>query len=106
MPSSACKKKVLEEVQSRLRYLVEVGLDYLTLDRQSRTLSGGELERVDLTTALGSSLVNMLFFLMMRPPPRPTLFPYTTLFRSESGFVRGRIPAVLARPPAAWTQRL
>jgi excinuclease ABC subunit A len=54
---------VLEEVQSRLRYLVEVGLDYLTLDRQSRTLSGGELERVDLTTALGSSLVNTLYVL-------------------------------------------
>jgi len=50
-------------VLSRLRYLVEVGLDYLTLDRQSRTLSGGELERVDLTTAVGSSLVNTLFVL-------------------------------------------
>jgi excinuclease ABC subunit A len=54
---------VLEEVRSRLRYLVEVGLEYLTLDRQSRTLSGGELERVDLTTAVGSSLVNTLYVL-------------------------------------------
>ena len=54
---------VLDEIRSRLRYLVEVGLEYLTLDRQSRTLSGGELERVDLTTAIGSSLVNTLYVL-------------------------------------------
>src|SRR5439155_12273038 len=54
---------VLGEIRSRLRYLVEVGLEYLTLDRQSRTLSGGELERVDLTTAIGSSLVNTLYVL-------------------------------------------
>src|SRR5579883_2271553 len=62
-PAEAVAALVLEEVRSRLRYLVEVGLDYLTLDRQSRTLSGGELERVDLTTALGSSLVNTLYVL-------------------------------------------
>ena len=49
---------ILEEIRKRLRYLVEVGVEYLTLDRQSRTLSGGELERVDLTTAIGSALVN------------------------------------------------
>jgi excinuclease ABC subunit A len=54
---------VLQEIQRRLGYLVEVGLEYLTLDRQSRTLSGGELERVDLTTAIGSSLVNTLYIL-------------------------------------------
>jgi len=54
---------ILREVQSRLGFLVEVGLDYLTLERQSRTLSGGELERVDLTTAVGSSLVNTLYVL-------------------------------------------
>jgi len=54
---------ILEEVRKRLRYLVEVGVEYLTLDRQSRTLSGGELERVDLTTAIGSSLVNTLYIL-------------------------------------------
>ncbi|MCS6924670.1 MAG: excinuclease ABC subunit UvrA [Candidatus Binatia bacterium] len=54
---------VLEEIRRRLRYLVDVGLEYLTLDRQSRTLSGGELERVDLTTAVGSSLVNTLYIL-------------------------------------------
>ena len=54
---------ILTEVRHRLRYLLEVGLDYLTLDRQSRTLSGGELARVDLTTAVGSSLVNTLYIL-------------------------------------------
>ncbi len=54
---------VLDEIRRRLGYLVGVGLEYLTLDRQSRTLSGGELERVDLTTAIGSSLVNTLYVL-------------------------------------------
>jgi len=54
---------ILDEVRSRLRYLQEVGLDYLTLDRQSRTLSGGEVQRVALTSALGSSLVNTLYVL-------------------------------------------
>ena len=44
-------------------YLVDVGLGYLTLDRQSRTLSGGEVQRINLTTALGTSLVNTLFVL-------------------------------------------
>ncbi len=54
---------ILDEIRKRLRYLVEVGVEYLTLDRQSRTLSGGELERVDLTTAIGSALVNTLYIL-------------------------------------------
>ncbi len=54
---------LLEELRSRLRYLVAVGLGYLTLDRQSRTLSGGEVQRINLTTALGTSLVNTLFVL-------------------------------------------
>ena len=54
---------LLAEVRSRLRYLCEVGLGYLTLDRQSRTLSGGEVQRINLTTALGTSLVNTLFVL-------------------------------------------
>jgi len=54
---------VLSEIRHRFRYLLAVGLDYLTLDRQSRTLSGGELARVDLTRAVGSSLVNTLYVL-------------------------------------------
>ncbi len=54
---------LLREIRARLKYLVEVGLAYLTLDRQSRTLSGGEVQRVNLTTALGSSLVNTLYVL-------------------------------------------
>ncbi|HXV64064.1 MAG TPA: excinuclease ABC subunit UvrA [Vicinamibacteria bacterium] len=54
---------ILGEIVNRLDYLEHVGLRYLTLDRQSRTLSGGEVQRVDLTTALGSSLVNALYVL-------------------------------------------
>jgi excinuclease ABC subunit A len=54
---------LLAEVRSRFAYLCEVGLGYLTLDRQSRTLSGGEVQRINLTTALGTSLVNTLFVL-------------------------------------------
>src|SRR2546427_8905834 len=54
---------LLTEIRARLRYLVEVGLGYLPLDRQSRTLSGGEVQRINLTTALGTSLVNTLFVL-------------------------------------------
>ncbi|QNN56746.1 excinuclease ABC subunit UvrA [Diaphorobacter ruginosibacter] len=52
-----------EEITTRLRYLCDVGIGYLTLDRQSRTLSGGEVQRINLTTALGTSLVNTLFVL-------------------------------------------
>jgi excinuclease ABC subunit A len=54
---------LLTEIRARLRYLIDVGLAYLTLDRQSRTLSGGEVQRINLTTALGTSLVNTLFVL-------------------------------------------
>jgi len=54
---------LLTEIRSRLNYLLEVGLGYLSLDRQSRTLSGGEVQRINLTTALGTSLVNTLFVL-------------------------------------------
>ncbi|MEZ5644768.1 MAG: excinuclease ABC subunit UvrA [Burkholderiaceae bacterium] len=56
-------KLLFEEINTRLRYLCEVGIGYLTLDRQSRTLSGGEVQRINLTTALGTSLVNTLFVL-------------------------------------------
>jgi excinuclease ABC subunit A len=54
---------LLGEIRGRFAYLVDVGLGYLTLDRQSRTLSGGEVQRINLTTALGTSLVNTLFVL-------------------------------------------
>ncbi|HEY5314215.1 MAG TPA: excinuclease ABC subunit UvrA [Pirellulales bacterium] len=54
---------MLEQVQARLRYLEAVGLGYLMLERTLRTLSGGEAQRVALTGALGSSLVNMLYVL-------------------------------------------
>ncbi len=54
---------LLAEVRTRLKYLCDVGIGYLTLDRQSRTLSGGEVQRINLTTALGTSLVNTLFVL-------------------------------------------
>jgi excinuclease ABC subunit A len=54
---------LLGEIRGRFGYLADVGLGYLTLDRQSRTLSGGEVQRINLTTALGTSLVNTLFVL-------------------------------------------
>ncbi|MGN6529653.1 MAG: excinuclease ABC subunit UvrA [Burkholderiaceae bacterium] len=62
LPDEALKL-LLDEIGARLRYLNDVGIGYLTLDRQSRTLSGGEVQRINLTTALGTSLVNTLFVL-------------------------------------------
>ena len=59
----AATSLLLGEIRTRLTYLLDVGLGYLTLDRQSRTLSGGEVQRINLTTALGTSLVNTLFVL-------------------------------------------
>jgi excinuclease ABC subunit A len=56
-------KLLYEEIGTRLKYLCDVGIGYLTLDRQSRTLSGGEVQRINLTTALGTSLVNTMFVL-------------------------------------------
>jgi excinuclease ABC subunit A len=50
-----------DEICARLNYLCEIGVSYLTLDRSTRTLSGGEVQRVNLTTCLGASLVNALF---------------------------------------------
>jgi len=55
--------KVLEEIQQRLRFLDEVGLDYLSLDRLTSTLSGGEAQRIQLATSLGSHLVGALYVL-------------------------------------------
>ena len=62
-PLDEASDLVLREIRSRLKFLLDVGLGYLTLDRQSRTLSGGEVQRINLTTALGTSLVNTLFVL-------------------------------------------
>ena len=62
-PFDQAAELLLEEIGARLNYLAEVGLGYLTLERQSRTLSGGEVQRINLATALGTSLTNTLFVL-------------------------------------------
>src|SRR5207253_608816 len=62
IPSNDSTARMLrDEICARLDYLCEVGVGYLTLDRSTRTLSGGEVQRVNLTTCLGASLVNTLF---------------------------------------------
>ena len=67
LPLSDYEKNIahllLQEIKKRLDYMIKVGLEYLTLDRMTRTLSGGEAQRVNLTTSLGSSLVNTLYIL-------------------------------------------
>ena len=56
-------RRILKEIRERLAFLVNVGLDYLTLDRTAGTLSGGEGQRIRLATQIGSSLVGVLYIL-------------------------------------------
>lgn len=56
-------KEILKEIRTRLKFLVDVGLEYLSLDRNSATLSGGESQRIRLATQLGSELVNVMYIL-------------------------------------------
>ena len=60
---AAIAQEVVGEVRNRLKYLIDVGLEYLTLDRLSSTLSGGEAQRIQLATSLGSRLVGALYVL-------------------------------------------
>lgn len=69
-------KRLLTEIQNRLEFLSKVGLDYLTLNRKSNTLSGGESQRINLATSLGSSLVGSMYIL---DEPSIGLHPRDTL---------------------------
>ena len=55
--------EIFKEIRTRLKFLLDVGLEYLSLNRQSMTLSGGESQRIRLATQIGSQLVNVLYIL-------------------------------------------
>ena len=55
--------EILKEIRTRLKFLLDVGLDYLSLDRSAVSLSGGESQRIRLATQIGSQLVNVLYIL-------------------------------------------
>src|SRR5436189_6103010 len=56
-------ERILKEIRARMQFLVDVGLDYLTLDRASATLAGGEAQRIRLATQIGSGLTGVLYVL-------------------------------------------
>ncbi len=62
-PMGAVAERILREIRSRLKFMVDVGLDYLTLDRGSSSLSGGEAQRIRLATQIGSALTGVLYVL-------------------------------------------
>ena len=82
--------EILKEIRSRLRFLLDVGLDYLSMNRGSATLSGGESQRIRLATQIGSQLVNVLYIL---DEPSIGCLLYTS-----------RIGALL-RLPVLWSER-
>ena len=61
--AASSRSQILKEIRARLGFLVDVGLDYLTLDRAANTLSGGEAQRIRLATQIGSSLMGVLYIL-------------------------------------------
>lgn len=73
--SNKVLKRILPEITSRLSFLMDVGLEYLTLNRTANTLSGGESQRINLATSLGSSLVGSMYVL---DEPSIGLHPYNT----------------------------
>jgi type VI protein secretion system component VasA len=89
--------KVLKEIRRRLSFLSDVGLDYLTLDRLSSTLSGGEAQRINLATSLGSALVGTLYVL----EPDETELDYSELL-AEAAKKAGIETCVFDRGTSAW----
>ena len=89
---SAIVERVIREIHRRLKFLSDVGLDYLTLDRLSSTLSGGEAQRINLATSLGSSLVGTLYVLDeptvgLHPRDNARLIKILTALRTQGNTV-------------------